>query len=92
MLLPSSSPSASSISSSSLQSGDPTSAVGMPSDSAAEAHLVIWGTDVNVHETKKRFLSFLRDFVDDMPAEEEEGGDSPMDGSGPLYLQRLEEV
>ena len=55
----------------------------------SEAHLVIWGTDVNVMETKRTFGLFLRQYVDDIPSE---GGDSPMGGIEPLYLQRLEEV
>lgn len=59
------------------------------SEGGTEAHLVIWGTDVNVTETKKQFRLFLRQFVDDMPSDDD---DEPMGGVEPLYLQRLEEV
>lgn len=54
-----------------------------------DAHLVIWGTDVNVQETKKRFREFLETFVDYLPGDEE---DAPDGTSEPLYMQRLEEV
>ena len=70
------------------QSGDPTS-MGVTSEAGMDAHLVIWGTDVNVQETKKRFRDFLETFVDDLPGDE---GDTPATRSEPLYLQRLEEV
>ena len=61
------------------------------SDAAPEAHLVIWGTDVNVQETKKNFRKFLENFVDDLPGD---GGDSPNAGDKiePYYMQRLDEV
>ena len=60
------------------------------SEGGPDAHLVIWGTDVNIMETKRRFGEFLRHYVDDVPSD---GGDSPLGGTeAPLYLQRLEEV
>ena len=67
--------------------GDPTS---VTSDAAPEAHLVIWGTDVNVQETKRKFVQFLKTFVDDLP--EGDGGESPANRVEPLYMTRLEEV
>ena len=71
------------------QTGDPTS-TGVTSEGAPEAHLVIWGTDVNVQEAKKKFRDFLENFVNDIP---EEGGDlSIADQTEPYYMQRLEEV
>ena len=72
----------------SSQTGDPTS-TGVTSEAGPEAHLVIWGTDVNVQDTKKRFREFLEKFIDDLPGE---GGESPMDRAEPYYMQRLEEV
>ncbi len=71
------------------QTGDPTS-TGLTSEGAPEAHLVIWGTDVNVQETKKRFRDFLFKFVDDLQPEEGEGPSG--DRTEPYYLARLEEV
>lgn len=50
---------------------------------------MIWGTDVNVQETKKKFRDFLESFVDDLPGEE---GDEPMERVEPFYMKRLEEV
>ncbi len=50
---------------------------------------MIWGTDVNVQETKKKFREFLEGFVDDLPGE---GEDEPMERVEPFYMQRLEEV
>lgn len=71
------------------QTGDPTS-TGVTSEGAPEAHLVIWGTDVNVQEAKKKFRDFLENFIDDLPEEGEESfiGDQ----AEPYYMQRLEEV
>ena len=61
------------------------------SEGGPDAQLVIWGTDVNIAETKKQFTRFLRQFVDDIPSGE--GGDSPLGGTeAPLYLQKLDEV
>lgn len=68
--------------------GDPTS-TGVTSEAGPEAHLVIWGTDVNVQETKKKFRDFLENFIDDLPGE---GGESPMGSVEPYYMQRLEEI
>ena len=61
----------------------------MTSEGAPEAHLVIWGTDVNIQETKKRFKEFLEVFIDDQSDE-----DVPPSGdiTQPFYLTRLEEV
>ena len=60
-----------------------------PSDGAGvEPHLTIWGTDVQVQQTKKKFKQFLENFVDNFP----DGGESPTLGTTPLYLSRLDEV
>lgn len=63
----------------------------MTSEGAAEPHLVIWGTDVNVSDTKKKFVDFLKNFVDDLP-----GGvassELALDSVTPYYRTRLEEV
>ena len=50
---------------------------------------MIWGTDVNIQETKKRFKEFLEVFIDDQSDE-----DVPPSGDiiQPFYLTRLEEV
>lgn len=49
--------------------------------------LVVWGTDVNVQETKTRFRQFLETF--DVQNEDE----APLvENQLPLYMQRLEEV
>lgn len=72
------------------QTGDPSS-TGVTSEAAPEAHLVIWGTDVNIQDTKRQFREFLENFMDDLPGE---GGDSPIaeDKTEPYYMQRLDEV
>jgi hypothetical protein len=61
------------------------------SEGAAEPHLYIWGTDVNIADTKKKFLDFLKNFVDDLP-----GGigssELALDNVTPYYMARLEEV
>ena len=54
----------------------------------AEAHLVIWGTDVNVQDTKKKFKEFLETFV----LESDEGGAQADKVEPPLYMARLDEV
>lgn len=76
-----------------LQAGDHTSTGtgGVTTSDGAggiEPHLTIWGTDVNVQRTKKKFKLFLENFVDDFP----DGGESPMTGATPYYLSRLDEV
>ena len=50
---------------------------------------MIWGTDVNIQETKKRFKEFLEVFIDDQSDE-----DVPPSGDiiQPFYMTRLEEV
>ena len=70
------------------QTGDPSS-TGLTSEGAPEAHLVIWGTDVNVQETKKRFKEFLESFVDD---QSEDDIPPSVDADQPYYMARLEEV
>ena len=72
------------------QTGDPSSR-GVTSEGAPEPHLVIWGTDVNVQETRQHFKQFLEQFANDLPGD---GGDSPVaeDRAVPYYLQRLDEV
>ena len=50
---------------------------------------MIWGTDVNIQETKKRFKEFLEVFIGDQSDE-----DVPPSGDiiQPFYMTRLEEV
>ena len=76
---------------SAVQTGDPSSVAGGTSEAAPEAHLVIWGTDVNIQETKRKFREFLETFIDDLPSN---GGYSPVAGDRvePYYMQRLDEV
>lgn len=61
------------------------------SEAAPEAHLIVWGTDVNIQDTKRRFRDFLQKFVNDHPDQEET---SPMneDRAELYYMQRLDEV
>ena len=54
----------------------------------SEPALTIWGTDVNVQLTKKKFKDFLENFVEDFPSVDE----SPISGSTPYYLTKLDEV
>lgn len=64
----------------------------MTSEGGPEAHLVIWGTDVNVQSANRKFKDFLENFVDDLGAgqgEEEEEGSDP---TTPYYLTRLAQV
>ncbi len=64
----------------------------MTSEGAPEPHLVIWGTDVNVQETKKKFRKFLQEFIDDLEVDDEEREGLTGDRTTPHYLARLEEV
>ena len=86
-----------------LQSGDPGTGGGGAGgggagdgagdgDGGGEAHLVIWGTDVNVNDTKRQFIAFLREFIDDIPHDDDEEDQDGQDTNEPLYLQRLDEV
>ena len=50
---------------------------------------MIWGTDVNVQETKEKFKDFLKYFMDDS---EQAGEEEPMGGVEPYYMVRLDEV
>lgn len=63
----------------------------MTSEGAAEPHLIIWGTDVNVSDTKRKFVDFIENFIDDLP-----GGigssELALDSVTPYYMTRLEEV
>ena len=52
---------------------------------------MIWGTDVNVQETKKRFREFLMKFIADLPSDRGEDM-ATGDRTEPYYLTRLEEV
>lgn len=54
-----------------------------------EPHLVIWGTDVNVQDTKKKFKEFLETFVLEAAGGDVEGTSSV---EPPLYMTRLDEV
>ena len=55
-------------------------------------HMVIWGTDVNIVETKKHFQQFLRQYINDLDTVAAD--DEMPDGNviEPYYLQCLEEV
>lgn len=66
--------------------GDPVSSA--VTSEGAEAHLVIWGTDVNVQDTKKKFKEFLETFV----LESVEGPTQADKMESPLYMTRLDEV
>ena len=55
----------------------------------SQVHLVIWGTDVNVQETKYKFAEFLQTFVDDLP---EGDSDVPTTSVEPFYMACMEEV
>lgn len=60
------------------------------SDPNAGPQLVIWGTDVVVGRCKEKFKKFIEKFVEEnVEIDEVTQG---VDASGPLYLQRLEEV
>lgn len=79
-----------------LQSGDPTSRAGQTSDVGGDVNMVVWGTDVNVSETKRQFKLFLRQFINDL--HDPDGGDDDddqmqgQDRMEPLYMTRLEVV
>ncbi len=61
----------------------------MSEGGAPDSHMTIWGTDVNVLITKRKFKDFLENFVDDLG----NGGESPTDDDmTPYYITRLEEV
>ena len=62
---------------------------GSTTDGTSQVHLVIWGTDVNVQDTKYKFTEFLQTFVDDLP---EGDSDDQATSVEPLYMTRLEEV
>ena len=62
---------------------------GSTTDGMSQVHLVIWGTDVNVQDTKYKFTEFLQTFVDDLP---EGDMDTHATSVEPLYMARLEEV
>ncbi|KAF4524741.1 hypothetical protein B566_EDAN013810 [Ephemera danica] len=53
--------------------------------------LVIWGTDVNVNDSKRTFKRFIENFIDP-DAEEDEINITMADRNKPLYLQKLQEV
>ena len=59
------------------------------SEAQPQVHLVIWGTDVNVQETKEKFKDFLKYFMDES---EQAGEEEPMGGVEPFYMVRLDEV
>ncbi|KAL5467701.1 hypothetical protein EMCRGX_G031964 [Ephydatia muelleri] len=69
-----------------VNGGDPVSSA--VTSEGAEAHLVIWGTDVNVQDTKKKFKEFLETFV----LESVEGPTQADKMESPLYMTRLDEV
>nr|QIC49964.1 DNA replication licensing factor MCM4 [Actinia equina] len=67
----------------------PTGVTSESGQAAAVApSLVIWGTDVVVSETKRKFTKFLNEFVDENAEDMGDGFDPIL----PLYLQRLDEI
>lgn len=75
------------------KAGDHTSTgtpAGVTSEEAGgvEPRLTIWGTDVNVQQTTKKFKQFLENFIEDFP----NLGESPISGATPCYLTKLDEV
>jgi hypothetical protein len=53
--------------------------------------LVIWGTDVNVNDSKRIFKRFIENFIEPN-VEEDEINITMADRNEPLYLQKLKEV
>ena len=74
------------------QTGEHTGTGVVSEEGPPEAHMVVWGTDVVVQDTKRKFRHFLENFVDDYPVPEPGSSDMPMDGVTPYYMARLEEV
>ena len=72
-----------------LQTEGSEAAVGSTTDGMSQVHLVIWGTDVNVQDTKYKFAEFLQTFVDDLP---EDDTAPPVSSVEPLYMACMEEV
>lgn len=64
----------------------------MSEEGAPEAHMVLWGTDVVVLDVKRKFKSFLENFIDDYPVPEPGSSELPMEGVTPYYMAKLEEV
>lgn len=73
----------------SLQTEGSEAVPGSTTDGMSQVHLVIWGTDVNVLDTKYKFTEFLQTFVDDLP---EGDTDAHATSVEPLYMARMEEV
>ena len=72
-----------------LQTEGSEAAPGSTTDGMSQVHLVIWGTDVNVQDTKYKFAEFLQTFVDDLP---EGDADAPAASVEPFYMACMEEV
>ncbi|KAK9890239.1 hypothetical protein WA026_010352 [Henosepilachna vigintioctopunctata] len=53
-------------------------------------HLVIWGTNVSLVESKKKFKQFILRFID--PNAEEDERTDDMSVNEPLYMQKLDEI
>lgn len=51
----------------------------------------MWGTDVNISETKRQFKLFLRQFVNDLHDDDDDQAQL-QDRMEPFYMTRLEEV
>ena len=54
--------------------------------------MVVWGTDVNVSDTKRQFKLFLRQFINDLHDPDEDDQMQGQDRMEPFYLTRLEVV
>jgi len=71
--------------------GGPASEVVPPSENSENApQMVVWGTNVQVTECKRKFKRFITTFLDQDVADDEEF--EGLDTSKPYYEQRLAEV
>jgi len=77
--------------------GIPSSSAGLPSDAVPPSEnsenapqMVIWGTNVQIVECKRKFTRFIQTFKDPEVADDEEF--EGLDHSKPYYEQRLAEI
>ena len=62
-----------------------------PSENSENApHMVIWGTDVQLNDCKRKFKRFIQTFQDPETADDEEF--EGLDHTKPYYQQRLNEI
>lgn len=55
-----------------------------------QPHLVIWGTNVSIAQSKEKFKQFILRYIDPTAEEDEITEDTNL--NEPLYLQKLDEV